>query len=481
MKLIDWLKSIEQSNNLALTLVGEDGNTTKNLEMFTNLINSIKDTCVSVLNHLPESSPMDEAIVENYRRRATAGFSMNTPAPQNLSTAVLNTTKLDHISAEVSEIKEKMALNEDLKILLQEIRETQKTSKSEQIKYEIIEHINTCFSTLKCHIDEQISINKIEEDKDVLSTKTHIMSKYVKETSERILETLEGLKEATKDNDEFEQISQHLEESMTDLTGIVKLKEEEEKRSIENYLESVEELMRKVSRINENIQNAFRILNNKTQITRSVRNKTQQTTTFTQFEMLKPVPKSISIPDFEPPILLSHPKFSENVPLELIIQKELEEKTSIIYIGSFENSKRNGFGALIYKNGAIYQGEWRDNLAHGKGTMIYSTGARYEGEWYQSRWNGYGKLTYPNGDYYIGNFKNGVRNGNGYFNYCESGNTYDGMWVGDKENGKGELKWANGDKFVGLFKDGQMDGEGVMTFADGNVKEGNWVKGIFQE
>lgn len=483
MKIIEWLKSINKSNNLAMTLISSDGNTAKNRDMFINLMNSIKETCENVLNSLPEEES-DDITKHVDRRRATAGLNINTPASNTLADVVLNSTKLDHISAEVAEIKQQMAFNNDIKDILAEIKLTQKASFSQQIKLDLIEHVNTSFDNLKKHLDEQVALINVKEDKDnLLESRTFMMDKYLKKTSENIAERLEILKAKleTEEADSVEQIGETFEESISELKEIVKEKTEETEGSLANYLEKVEEVMRKVSRVQDKVEMALRVLNSSYPISKSRTHKACQASTLSDFKMSTTVTGLDILPPRDPPIVHKHPKFSQSVPIELIIKKEVEDSSSMVYFGGFNNSKRNGYGVLVYKNKAVYEGQWKNNLAHGKGTMVYASGTRYEGEWERSTWNGYGKISYADGSWYIGNLKKGAKVGNGFFNYGESGKTYDGMWENDKRNGKGELVWENGDKYRGLFKDDQMHGEGEMIFSDGVVKKGVWVKGVFEE
>ena len=50
------------------------------------------------------------------------------------------------------------------------------------------------------------------------------------------------------------------------------------------------------------------------------------------------------------------------------------------YLGTFENSLRNGEGTFYYANGAVYSGQWKDNRKNGKGTFTSRDGRVYRSE-----------------------------------------------------------------------------------------------------
>jgi uncharacterized protein (TIGR02145 family) len=52
-----------------------------------------------------------------------------------------------------------------------------------------------------------------------------------------------------------------------------------------------------------------------------------------------------------------------------------------IYVGEWNNGKRNGKGKLEWKNGASYDGEWKDGDRHGKGIYTNDDGLYYKGKW----------------------------------------------------------------------------------------------------
>ena len=69
---------------------------------------------------------------------------------------------------------------------------------------------------------------------------------------------------------------------------------------------------------------------------------------------------------------------------------------------------------------AVYEGLWNGNFRDGYGIMMWLDGARYEGNW-----------------------KMGMARGNGKF-YDVLGNVYEGNWVYSQRNGVGVFKSTNG-------------------------------------
>ena len=47
----------------------------------------------------------------------------------------------------------------------------------------------------------------------------------------------------------------------------------------------------------------------------------------------------------------------------------------------FQNDKRNGYGRLIWSDGAHYDGEWLADKRNGIGCFVHSNGTRNEGIW----------------------------------------------------------------------------------------------------
>ena len=167
-----------------------------------------------------------------------------------------------------------------------------------------------------------------------------------------------------------------------------------------------------------------------------------------------------------------------------------------VYIGSYQNGKKNGQGKFIWKNGYIYEGSWKNNKREGKGVSILRNGDRYEGFWMDDHYNGFGKYTWSFGQEYEGDFQNNTLHGYGVMKYQDGkiykgewknnkregkgalyypcGDRYDGSWMNDFFNGTGKFTWSTGQEYEGNFKDGSRNGYGRMKYTDGKVYLGEW-------
>lgn len=52
-----------------------------------------------------------------------------------------------------------------------------------------------------------------------------------------------------------------------------------------------------------------------------------------------------------------------------------------IYVGSYENDKKSGYGRYVWSNGCIYEGNFSEDVKHGKGRLIYTDGREIKGVW----------------------------------------------------------------------------------------------------
>ena len=138
-----------------------------------------------------------------------------------------------------------------------------------------------------------------------------------------------------------------------------------------------------------------------------------------------------------------------------------------VYVGDFKDGKKHGKGILTYeekryrmKDPLCYEGDWKDDERDGYGKWIGYMEC-YEGEWKNGKYHGHGVLTTDDGNIYEGN-----------------------IFVEGKIMGRGKITYAKGGTYEGDFKevleDGvtryQRSGFGVMTYPDGHVFDGKWVK-----
>ena len=134
-----------------------------------------------------------------------------------------------------------------------------------------------------------------------------------------------------------------------------------------------------------------------------------------------------------------------------------------VYIGHFDKDGYPTKGKIIYDNEDVYEGKFHysNSTRHGYGKYTFaSTGTICQGEWDDEDIEN-GEMIYPNGDVYKGPFDSGLA-----------------------PYGIGTYVYSNGDKYEGNFGcwgcNGEFHGKGKLTYADGNIKEGFWVRGIFK-
>ncbi len=175
-----------------------------------------------------------------------------------------------------------------------------------------------------------------------------------------------------------------------------------------------------------------------------------------------------------------------------------------IYYGSqaiTDEKIPNGNGIVYFSEGSIYIGDFQNSKRQGSGIMIWSNGQKYIGEWNYDTFNGNGLLFLSEKDIWTGIFSNGsfikgknqiTQDGNVYiFEYeegkktnrimikYEEGNTYVGTYFSSELTGKGIMNYSNGDSYVGEFDTGKKDGYGIYTFSNGQELEGSWENDVF--
>lgn len=143
-----------------------------------------------------------------------------------------------------------------------------------------------------------------------------------------------------------------------------------------------------------------------------------------------------------------------------------------VYVGGFEDYKKEGQGTLTYANGDVYTGLFADDRKNGYGTLTYAGGDVYEGNFENNFPSGAGKLTYADGSVYEGQFAAGRKNGNGV--YTSGAASFEGTYVNDVKEGFGKQIFANGDVYEGNYKNDMRNGQGTYTFANGETYTGNF-------
>ena len=192
-------------------------------------------------------------------------------------------------------------------------------------------------------------------------------------------------------------------------------------------------------------------------------------------------------------------------------------KSNEVYIGTFHESKPDGFLKLYRNSKLYYEGNWKDGTFNGEGTlykedgnikkgtwksgkliqsyyrnqtpegfydgyvlngkpdgigsMLYNDSSRYEGSWDEGVWSGNGTY-YTKSDPLTGEFQKGQLNGTG--TYKTSDFLYDGEWLDNKPDGIGYALTNDSSFYTGSWADGKRNGYGDMMFANGYSYFGDW-------
>eukprot|EP01032_Pedospumella_encystans_P039255 gene39255-biopygen27035 len=186
--------------------------------------------------------------------------------------------------------------------------------------------------------------------------------------------------------------------------------------------------------------------------------------------------------------------------------------------GSFEGTyiegKKQGQGKLTYADGRTLEGEWRNNkICNGKGTLVTGDRQALTGEWVNFRFFSTEHLNFLTKNAQqeekpqaavsttVGKFETAEsvasvefvnkqaavfkgalinankKHGQGQITYPD-GSVYEGEWLKEKRHGAGRLTSAAGEVFEGVFeKDVPVSGKGVLPFKDGGKYEGELVQG----
>jgi hypothetical protein len=146
-----------------------------------------------------------------------------------------------------------------------------------------------------------------------------------------------------------------------------------------------------------------------------------------------------------------------------------------MYVGGFNNGKKNGTGTMIEADGTEIYGFWlsgkyighpddygciQGNCENGQGTYRWIEGVKQIGEWK---------------DKYIGEWRDGLRHGEGIMTWGD-GSRYIGEWKDSLLHGKGTFTW-NGNKYIGELKDSLFHGNGTLTWENGDKYIGEWESG----
>ena len=120
-----------------------------------------------------------------------------------------------------------------------------------------------------------------------------------------------------------------------------------------------------------------------------------------------------------------------------------KEKESNLYIGIFNDNKKDGFGFFRWRNGNSYMGQFVDNEREGIGEMVWNDGSRYIGEWKRGERFGYGKMFCSDGTHNEGEFCEDIFIGS--MNYLEIPSFFKKNWFNNLDNF--DIKAIAPDKF----------------------------------
>jgi len=164
------------------------------------------------------------------------------------------------------------------------------------------------------------------------------------------------------------------------------------------------------------------------------------------------------------------------------------------YIGCLDVENRpQGYGIVIYNDGAKYEGNWSKGKQNGFGKYTYSEGGYYEGDWVNDKQDGFGKYVDADGDIYEGYFKNNMKNGEGKYSYkignqsvfekglFKNGNFFSGEKKSNLGNGtiiNSEFKNGDRIKLVQISPEFRIESSGSF-FSNGILKTGI-QKSIYQ-
>ena len=177
----------------------------------------------------------------------------------------------------------------------------------------------------------------------------------------------------------------------------------------------------------------------------------------------------------------------------------VDKKNKIIFEGEFENGKPKGYGKFslvnegryyegiwdntfligieTYKDGTLYIGEFQNNKKEGVGMYRWPDGTIYYGEWKNDNMEGFCYIRFADDRKYEGQMINGVKSGYGEFTW-KSIRKYIGNYVNDLKEGFGIYIWniKTFEIYIGFWYKGKMEGIGMIINGD-NKHFGRWSKG----
>lgn len=169
------------------------------------------------------------------------------------------------------------------------------------------------------------------------------------------------------------------------------------------------------------------------------------------------------------------------------------------YTGLWSEGKFNGEGTLYKEDGTIKTGDWengnlvqtevdvqlpeghykgyvKNNLPDGIGTMVYQDSSQYAGKWKNGLWDGEGTYITPH-DTIFANWEAGIITGDAILsidNYFYEGTIFD-----NAPNGIGNLLVEDSSFYSGGWEEGKRSGYGEIYFSNGDSYIGEWKNNEF--
>ncbi len=151
-----------------------------------------------------------------------------------------------------------------------------------------------------------------------------------------------------------------------------------------------------------------------------------------------------------------------------------------IYIGNFENSKRNGNGIMIWDTKEKFIGQWVEDNISGVGISYLSSNEIWRGFFLVGTfWRGIDRIE-KNGNVYYIEYVSGISTGRVFIVYSNGA-----YYLGDYNSlgslsGTGVMLYPNGDIYSGRFRAGLKSGEGVYIYASGGELNGSWLNDSYR-
>ena len=155
----------------------------------------------------------------------------------------------------------------------------------------------------------------------------------------------------------------------------------------------------------------------------------------------------------------------------------VDKNNKIIFEGEFKNGKPKGYGKFSLVNeGRYYEGIWDNTLLIGIET--YKDGTLYIGEFQNNKKEGVGMYRWPDGTIYYGEWKNDNMEGFCYIKFADD-RKYEGQMINGVKSGYGEFTWKSIRKYIGNYVNDLKEGFGIYIW---NIKTfeiyiGFWYKG----